>query len=224
MTNSDKPDPDTESVQAHGAAMSANTPAMRAGWWVLFVLGLLAIGVIGAVLGVKMRRTQTAQTSLFFGAQTISALQSSTSLRLHLAPVDDGEPTTAAAPKTVDLSDIPGVGHLRHAFLDERHYDWATQQEEDIDALVVAASEPDGSTGEWVTIELDGTPPGHAPIELTRIRVELTEGWVGIPGDNARVRLRERVAKALRSQIRMMSNVDTGRADMPYPRIYHGAK
>ncbi|QEG42427.1 hypothetical protein [Roseimaritima ulvae] len=212
MTNSDKPDSDTESVQSRGTAMSASTPAMRTGWWVLFALGLLAIGVIGAVLGVKMRRTQTAQTSLFFGPQTISALQSSTSLRLHL---DDGESSASAASQPVDLSDIPGVGHLRHALLDERHYDWTTQQGEDIDSLVIAASQPDGSAGEWCTIELEGTPPGHAPIEPTQIRVELTEGWVGIPGGNGRVRLRERVAKALRSQVKMISNVDTARADAP---------
>lgn len=221
MTNSDKPDSVTESVQAASLELQSGSPAMRIGWWVLFALGLLAIGVIGAVLSVKLRRTQTAQTSALFGAQAIDALESSTAVRLHLDAASgleltaDLDATQMVAEKTVDLTDIPGVGHLRHALLDQRHYDWTSQHDEDIDAFAAAAQAPERPPTEWVTLELDGTPPRHAPIELTRFRLELTEGWVGIPGGNARVQLRPRVARALRSQVLMMSNVRATRADQP---------
>ena len=221
MTNSDKPDSVTESVQAASLELQTGSPAMRIGWWVLFALGLLAIGVIGAVLSVKLRRTQTAQTSVLFGPQAIAALESSTAVRLHLdaasgLELSSGFDTTQpGAEKTVDLTDIPGVGHLRHALLDQRHYDWTTQQAEEIDAFAAAPQTKGSQAAEWVTLELDGTPPRHAPIEPTRFKLELTEGWVGIPGGNGRVRLRPRVARALRNQVLMMSNVRATRADQP---------
>lgn len=221
MTNSDKPDSVTESVQAASLDLQSGSPAMRIGWWVLFALGLLAIGVIGAVLSVKLRRTQTAQTSVLFGAPAVAALESSTAVRLHLdaasgLELSSGlEPAPPSGEKTVDLTDIPGVGHLRHALLDQRHYDWTSQQAEDIDAFAAAPRNEGSPPAEWVTLELDGTPPRHAPIEPTRFKLELTEGWVGIPGGNARVQLRPRVARALRSQVIMMSNVRATRADMP---------
>ncbi len=217
MTNSDKPSSLTESVQAGSLEMQSGSAGLRIGWWVLFALGLLAIGVIGAVLSIKLRRTQTAETSRLFGPAAITALQSSTSVRLQLTVADEQEAAqpAAAQQKTVNLTDIPGVGHLRHALLDQRHYDWDTLQAEDIDVFADAPPGQAPESAEWVTLELDGTPPRHAPIELTRFRIELSEGWVGIPGGDGRVRLRPRVARALRSQVHLMSNAGVTRADGP---------
>ncbi|WP_153556222.1 hypothetical protein [Roseimaritima sediminicola] len=204
MTHSDKPAAVTESV--HGP-----TPAMRRGWWVLFALGLLAVGVVGAALSVKLRRTQTEHTSQFFGEDAVAALQSSRHFRLTMPPLDEAgeaEPTEAEFPEDaaepVDLADIPGVSHLRRALLDQRSYDWDTRRSEDIDSLV-ADSAP---SARWATIVLDGEVPHRPPITPTTFRLDLTNGWVGVPGRSGSVRLTGRVQRAVRSKLSAMYNVE----------------
>jgi len=182
---------------------------MRRGWWILLTLGLLTIGVVGAVLSVKLRRTQTQKTEQFFGEQTITALQSSAIFRLRF-PADGALVSKMeASDGTVDIASVPGVGHLRHAFLDQRHYDWSTAKPVAIDQFS-GVSQP-----EWVKIELEGTPAGFAEIKPVTLQVELSEGWVGLPSQPGVVQFNDRVSPAVRKQIMTMSNVRSTRADLP---------
>lgn len=195
------------------AESGTTEPALRRGWWVVVAVALVTIGVLGAVFSVRMRRTQTARTEAAFGSAVIRALQSSSRFEIALEAdpqelTDRSEATDATeAAKAVDVGEIPGVGHLRHAFLDQRHYDWSSRQEQPVDSSAAGVDQP-----RWATITLSGTPRGFEPIETTQLRVELSSGWVGIPGEEVSVRLNDRVAPAVRKQLTTMSNVRGGPA------------
>ncbi|QDS95526.1 hypothetical protein FF011L_43230 [Roseimaritima multifibrata] len=203
MNHSDKPEQETESVFEE--AGKEGERAFRRGWWALFALGLLAIGVIGAVSGIQLRRTQLEKTIDFFGADAVAALQSSAVLRLRF---DEGSPLAEkmeSHDRTIDLAGVPGVGHLRHALLDQRHYDWDTVVEKKIE------EQEKQSSDSWVAIELEGTPRGYDPIHETIFWLEMNSGAVGVVGGKGSVQLNSRVAGAVKEHVLMMSNVRLNR-------------
>lgn len=173
---------------------------------VAIVIALLVFAVAMAAASVYLRRTRLEKTTAFWGPDTIRALQSGETMRLIIPPgsplLEDaptGEPDTAERGAVADLSGTPGLGHFRHALLDERHYEWSTEQ-------AVAIDELDVADPEVVTIELSGPPSDIAP---TRLQLELSEGWVGPADRESSVRLTRRVRPAIRNFIITLQDIRT---------------
>lgn len=197
--------PRSQSAESHGPRFSARR-------WLLIAVGLTLIGVIGAFASVVLRRTQTDQTARFWGPEVIRALQISEEFRLKIPPDGPLQWKTESADGSVDLSDTPGIAHLRHALLDQRHYRWEKVRGEAIESVI--AQIPDA---EWVSIELAGVPsetPDGPPAEPVELKLELSRGWVGIAGGGKSVQMTERVRSAVRHNLLMFSNVASTRADV----------
>lgn len=168
----------------------------------LFTLKNLAIALVVLILGVVMagasfyfRRTQLEQTRNFFGDDMIRAVQ--------VAPVVFIEfPRDARGAldndKAIEISSSPGLGMFRRALLDERHYDWTTAVEQEIVSLQVADPE-------FVLVDFSDDPARHPPdLEIPPIPhltmlLEVSQGWVGIPGQAKMVRLTTRAQPAVRN-------------------------
>lgn len=196
------------------------------------VIGVL--GIVGAVAGVWARRTRLEKTTAFWGADAISAMQLGPRVTLRLEPVGlpapenlptptlpetvqktaEASDTGSATPpepqtKEIDLTGVPGLGHLRHAILDERHYDWETRSDKTIESLRSGDSR--------IAYLTFSDPLGKIP--ASTIALELTGGWVGTPpsptsdattdpaaNGNRSVRLIPRVQPAIRHFLVVISN------------------
>jgi len=180
--------------------------------WLLIVVVLTTIGIIGAAASVVLRRTQLGRTTEFWGPDVIRTLQLSDEFRLTIPAAGPLEWKTESADGSVDLSDTPGIAHLRHALLDERHYRWETVREEPMEQVIAELPK-----AKWVTLELRGTPPelrGEPPLQPVEFQVELTEGWIGRRGEPRAVQMIERVRSAVRHNLLIFSNVTSQRADV----------
>lgn len=181
---------------------------------ILIGIGLLALGILGAVTSIWARRTQVEKTTDFFGIETIRALQYAPGVMLRLEAEAADVPSTPtesvsgqsetsrpdttppAGFKEIELSGTPGLGHLRHALLDERHYDWTTRNDRSIDSLRSPRTR-------MATLTFSDPRGVIAP---ATIHLELTEGWVGTPLGDRSVRLIPRVQPAIRHFLVVISN------------------
>lgn len=109
----------------------------------------------------------------------------------------DGQRVGDTGALIADIGGTPGLGHFRHALLDERHYEWSTEQAVAVDRLDIADPE-------LVTVEIGGPPADIAP---TRLQLELSEGWVGPAGAEASVRLTRRVRPAVRNFVVTLQDI-----------------
>jgi hypothetical protein len=172
---------------------------------VLAGIAIMILGVIGAVASIYARRTRLELTTEFWGPDAILAMQVSPKVTLQLEPI--GAPSGEVA-KEIDLTGTPGLGHLRHALLDQRHYDWPTRTESSVESL---RSESTRRATLMFSDPLDKFPT--AIIEL-----ELIEGWVGPPADEGsssgqRVRLITRAQPAVRHFLTVISNAKQNHYD-----------
>lgn len=227
------------------ATLTANAPAdhpLPAGWVdhprikltrrALYVaVGLTAIGILGAVTSVWMRRTQLEKTTEWFGAETIQAIQILPQVTLELSdPVDPGAvvadappvadataatsdtPVAASTPpaaRTIDLSDMPGMGHLRHALLDQRHYDWQQQRAGTVEQLLAQPSSDEGPR-QWARLTFTD-PRGDFP--SGSVVLELSEGWVESGDGQQLVRLVPRAQPAVRHFLQVLSHAEQAHYD-----------
>jgi len=157
------------------------------GCGILLGLGVLLFAAFFAVASIYARRTRLEKTREVFGDDTITALQLADQVHLLPGEGQDFEP--------VELTGTPGLGHLRRALLDERHYQWDTLQS----GTVGAAG---GDKAIRFTLEL--ADPTGKRVPVIRIPMELTEGWIGTPDGTRRVRVNDRVRPALRHQLVML--------------------
>jgi hypothetical protein len=194
---------------------------------ILVGIAIMVLAVIAAVGSVYARRTRLEKTTEFWGAEAIVALQSSPHVILRLEPeptawVDDrGSPVMpneaaeesastpvfatppAADPRTIELTGTPGLGHLRHALLDERHYDWQSRSDSSVESLRTAQTQ-------FATLTFTD-PEDRFP--TATIQLELNSGWVG-PLDVAdRVQLLPRVHPAVRHFLTLVSNAQQAHYD-----------
>ncbi len=181
--------------------------ARKIAFWLTVATGLLLIGVGGALLSVKLRRTQTQQTASFFGADAILALQRSGSFLLRVdppqassQPMTEGSAGEPQRPSFVELADIPGVGHVRHALLDQRHYDWTEIREQPI----VPSSRSEQSQAATIVLSDFGKQDEDSSITF---HLELDTGWVSLDGHQRSVRFTPRVGRAIQKQLITMSKV-----------------
>lgn len=145
---------------------------------VLIGIGVVLFGIAGSALSIYSRRTRLKQSRAYWGDETITALQLGERIQMLSR--------SGRKFKEVELTATPGLGHLRHALLDERNYDWDSQQS-------VGMSETcDGADA--YCLELVLTDPTAHRFQPVRISLDLNEGWVG-PSDGAtRVKTKKRTA------------------------------
>lgn len=193
------------------AEHDANPPRMgsarKIAFWLTVATGLLLIGVGGALLSVKLRRTQIQQTENFFGADAVLALQRSGSFLLRVDPPQASdqpmaEDSAERPPRSafVELADIPGVGHVRHALLDQRHYDWTEIREQSIEPSLRSEQ------SQAATIVLSDFGKQDEDSSIT-FHLELETGWVSLDGQQRSVRFTPRVGRAIQKQLITMSKV-----------------
>lgn len=177
---------------------------------VLAGVAIMILGVIGAVASIYARRTRLELTTEFWGPDAILAMQVSPQVTLRLEAV--GAQANQES-KDIDLTGTPGLGHLRHALLDQRHYDWQTRTDSPVESL---RDEKTRMATLTFSDPLEKFPT--ATIEL-----ELIGGWVGPPvsgqpselgqSGGQRVQLITRAQPAVRHFLTIISNAKQNHYD-----------
>lgn len=157
-------------------------------------IGITVVATFAALVSIYARRTHLDKTTDFYGPVVIEALQLAE--QIDLIPQ---VPNTQASgfPAVISLTATPGLGHLRRAILDDRHYDWTRIETSG------ALSKCDGLTfGEksipgCMRLRLsDPTLERFEPIELD---IDLIEGKIGVSDQNRCVHVTEYVKPKLQS-------------------------
>ncbi len=183
------------------------------------MIAVICLGMVGAVASVYFRRTQLEKTREFWGEPGVLAFQ--------LAPIVKLEFNDGKEPASVDLTGTPGLGHLRHALLEQRHYEWDTQQAvavqahtgSDSSAQTEDAANPSAEPPKLARLTFsDPRLPAELPPEMpvlqpTTVVLELNSGWVGPAEDAKSVRLNERARPAVKHFLTTMRNVKQARYD-----------
>lgn len=161
----------------------------------LLGVGVIVFAVIGAAWSIWARSTRLEKTTEFFGAETIAALQLAE--RVQLLPRGESKL------EQVELTATPGLGYLRHALLDERHYLWDTVTDRPVSELCA-------SEGAFC-VALRLTDPTAQRFPETLIDLELRGGWVGLARGGRRVQVTERVQPALQHYLQTLMHVEQRR-------------
>ncbi len=172
-------------------------PITRRAVWMGVAVFLAA--VLMAAGSIYFRRTQLELTTRFWGVDTIRAMQLAPIVTLVL--VSDGNE------KVINLNGTPGLGHLRHALLEQKHYLWETEVAQSIESI--ATGDPKFAT---LTFS-DPRAPEDGGIAAGVICLELTDGWVGKADGSKSVRLAERVKPAVRHFLTILGNAQQSRSD-----------
>lgn len=172
---------------------------------ILIGVGVLILGILGAVGSIYARRTQLEKTTEFWGQETITALQLGE--RMWLLPRGDSEFDP------VELTATPGLGHLRRLLLDERNYDWSSSGPGNAleNCGQSDSSQADPMQSRCVQIRL--TDPTAARFEPVELDIDLADGWIGSSNGSKRVRLSERARPKLSNYFPMIMNVQQKRYD-----------
>ncbi|MEM9828401.1 MAG: hypothetical protein AAF958_17560 [Planctomycetota bacterium] len=157
---------------------------------------------IFAGLSIYFRRTQTLETANFFGPATVESLQLAEDIRLSW-PGLDREP--------ILLTATPGLGHLRRALLDQRHYDWQTTQSTGVLSDCAGATIGEKEWPACVRLTLSDTTLKR--FEDVEMDLDLAEGWVGLAGQEKRVRVTDHVRPKLQRYFSTTMNVSQLRYD-----------
>lgn len=159
-------------------------------------LGMVAILIGGAIFAgssIYMRRTRLVETTKFWGEPTITAIQLGDHVMLLPREGSDFKP--------VELTAFPGLGHLRKALLDERHYQWSTKTDSGMDDFCQ-------SNEDAKCVRLEFSDPTLKRFETARVDIELTHGVVGPADQSQRVMVIDRVRPALKHQIGLLMRVE----------------
>lgn len=154
-------------------------------------VGVVVFAIVATALSVTLRRTQLEKTSEYFGAETILALQLGEKIQMLARGNSSFEP--------IELTGTPGLGHLRRALLDDRHYDWTTATAEPVSGVC-------GTDNEYC-VQLLIMDPSAKRFEDVRLDLELNSGWVGLADSEQRVRVTDRVQPALKHFLSTLKNV-----------------
>jgi hypothetical protein len=172
---------------------------------VVIALLLLGFAVAMAWGSIAMRRTKMEKTRELFGEPAIFALQYGKSFHITLPAgspsIDPQRGKFWIQPdgsQRTNWTSTPGLGHFRHALLEQTHYDWGTLVDEEVIAIPIASPK-------YVTVELEGPP---VEVQSTRIEIELSEGWVGLAGKKQSVKVTPRVRTALENFVLTRKDVN----------------
>lgn len=193
---------DSAAAQVDPHADKYNDPRAkitRRGIWM--GVGVFVLGIIGAATSIYARRTRLGETTRFWGQETITALQLAE--RMQLLPRGSSEF------ETVELTATPGLGHLRRALLDERHFDWNTETS---GGVVEMCSPVESDSPTCVQIRL--TDPTAHRVGTIEIDLDLAGGWVGPSDGSRRVQATEWVQPKLRNYLSTIMTVEQLRSDV----------
>ncbi len=168
---------------------------------VLLGLGVVILGICGAALSIYARKTKLDQTTKFWGPETITALQLAEKIELRPMGSSHFDP--------VDLSGTPSLGHLRHALLDDRGFDWNTESS---GAAADMCQKPP-KEGMVSCVRLRLTDPTAKRIGTIDLDLDLVGGWVGPSDGSKRVQATEWVRPKLTNYFQMIVNVEQLRYD-----------
>ncbi|MCM2371469.1 hypothetical protein [Aporhodopirellula aestuarii] len=176
-----------------------NDPRVHFGWkaWASMVAILIG-GAIFAVSSIYVRRTRLEATTRFWGPTTITAIQLGDHVMLLPRKGSDFEP--------VELTAFPGLGHLRRALLDERHYQWSTETDGGVEAFCETKEDAQ-------CVRLEFSDPSLQRFDTVRLDIELNHGVVGPADQSRRVKVNDRVQPALKHQIGLLMRVKQKRYD-----------
>lgn len=162
------------------------------------MLAILIGASVFALASIYARRTRLGETTRFWGPGTIQAIQLGDHVMLKPLQGSDFEP--------VELTAFPGLGHLRKALLDERHYQWSTENDRGVSQFC-------DETEDAKCVRLEFSDPSLNRFETVRIDLELTQGVVGPADQSRRVSVNDRVRPALEHQIGLLMRVKQKRYD-----------
>lgn len=169
---------------------------------ILLCVAILILGIVGAALSIRARRTRLEKSLEFWGQDTITAFQLAEKVELIPLAGKEFDP--------VNLSGTPGLGHLRHTLLDERSYLWETRE--------AAAVSEISKVADAYCVKLRWTDPTANRFTDRTVILDLNTGWAGhdeggdetAPSDR-RVQLIERVRPALKKFLETLINVQQQR-------------
>ena len=196
---SDKPIAHTDTLHTD----KYNDPRVRiTGRGVAIAIGVLIVAAIAAGLSIYQRRTRLGRTTAFFGPSVIEALQLAERIDLIPSPIQvDAKPL----PEIIPLTATPGLGHLRRALLDDRHYDWDA-----VDSTGAAARCDGSDYGEEKIpgcVSLRLTDPTLKRFDDLELDLDLIRGRVGLAGSNQSVAVTDYVRPKLQSYFKTIINV-----------------
>ncbi len=171
-------------------------------------VGVLLFGIVGAAGSIYQRKTKLEKSRQFWGDETILALQLAERMRMESVSGKTFDP--------VELTATPGLGHLRHALLDERSYLWQSADDQPMASCCgsdTADVQPETKEKPKACVRLVLTDPTAHRFEPVRLIVDLDDGWVGPEDDNRRVQTTRRVRPALAKFLSMLINVQQKRYD-----------
>lgn len=175
----------------------------RRGVWM--GVAVVILGIIGSFSSIYARRTGLTETTRFWGQETITAFQLAE--RMEMLPRGDADFPV------VELTATPGLGHLRHALLEETHFDWSTETASSVAELCGVQSSPEPeklSSNKKPTphcIQLRLTDPTAHRVGTIEIDIDLVGGWVGPSDGSRRVQAAEWVRPKLRNYFSTIMNV-----------------
>jgi len=184
-------------------------------------VGVVVLAAIGAAGSIYARKTRLEETRRFWGDATITALQLGE--RIELLPRGDVDF------EKVELTAMPGLGHLRRALLDERNYQWKSEADRealaDCSAEETSADNGDEDNGDKLDAADSGEEPSPVCIQLrlsdptagrfepVQIDIDLGNGWVGPSGQSKSVQLDPRMQVKLNNFFSTIINYETRRYD-----------
>jgi hypothetical protein len=194
-------------------------------------LAVILLGIVGAAASIYGRRTRLEESTRFWGDETILALQLGERVRLL--------PNRGREFDPVELSGMPGLGHLRHSLLDQRSFDWDTEEDRPVvnaatdepkvterpdaaeklnvaeltGAAEQAGAAPEEDSGEFC-VTLNITDPTGRRFDEVNIDLDLVNGWVGHSDEAHRVRFAERKRSALRHFLETIMHKEKNRYDL----------
>jgi hypothetical protein len=166
----------------------------------LIGLAVVIFGIVGAAGSIYARRTNLDETTRFWGQETITALQLAERMELLPRGNSQFEP--------VELTATPGLGHLRHALLEDTHFDWTS---ETLNSVAEMCTKEVTALPQCVQIRLSD-PTAHR-VGTIEIDIDLVGGWVGPSDGSKRVQATYWVKPKLRNYLMTILNVQQKRYD-----------
>lgn len=212
------------------ASSAPNPPRLLTGRSIAITVIVLALALVMAWASVVLRRTRLEKTREFLGSDAIHAIQSGPIVFMEFRdsiesgkisqPIEPSETASSESmsepelsklppnvpPDAIELSGTPGLGMLRRGLLDERHYLWDTLREGSIADIT-------DENLEFVVLYFSDDPQfippenARADVVPTSLMLELSQGWVEIPGQRTMVRLTERARPAIRNFVVTRKNI-----------------
>jgi hypothetical protein len=173
---------------------------------ILMGLAVILLGVLGAAASLYGRRTRLQESTRFWGDETILALQLGERVRLL--------PKRGREFVPVELSGMPGLGHLRRSLLDERTFDWDTEEDNPVAGAAGEAQSDEAALSEEYCVTLNISDPTGKRFDVVNIDLDLADGWVGHSDEAHRVRIVGRKRSGLRHFLETIMDKEQNRYDL----------